>query len=131
MNNYFYPAVFTYDEESKCYIVDFIDLKGCSTYGTSIDEAYIMAKDALGLYLSDLDTFPKPTIPYNHVKLKDNQFISIIEIDLQEYRKKYSNIAVKKTLSIPTWLNTLAEKKEINFSQLLQKALKAELNIPN
>lgn len=131
MNNYFYPAVFTYDEESKCYIVDFIDLKGCSTYGNSIDEAYIMAKDALGLYLSDLDTFPKPTIPYNHVKLKDNQFISIIEIDLQEYRKKYSNIAVKKTLSIPTWLNTLAEKKEINFSQLLQKALKAELNIPN
>ena len=131
MNNYFYPAVFTYDEESKCYIVDFIDLKSCATYGTSIDEAYIMAKDALGLYLSDLDTFPKPTIPYNHVKLKDNQFISIIEIDLQEYRKKYSNIAVKKTLSIPTWLNTLAEKKEINFSQLLQKALKAELNIPN
>ena len=131
MNNYFYPAVFTYDEESKCYIVDFIDLKSCSTYGTSIDEAYIMAKDALGLYLSDLDTFPKPTIPYNHVKLKDNQFISIIEIDLQEYRKKYSNIAVKKTLSIPTWLNTLAEKKEINFSQLLKKALKAELNIPN
>ena len=131
MNNYFYPAVFTYDEESKCYIVDFIDLKNCSTYGTSIDEAYIMAKDALGLYLSDLDTFPKPTIPYNHVKLKDNQFISIIEIDLQENRKKYSNIAVKKTLSIPTWLNTLAEKKEINFSQLLQKALKAELNIPN
>lgn len=131
MNNYFYPAVFTYDEESKCYIVDFIDLKGCSTYGTSIDEAYIMARDALGLYLSDLDTFPKPTIPYNHIKLKDNQFISIIEIDLQEYRKKYSNIAVKKTLSIPTWLNTLAEKKEINFSQLLQKALKAELNIPN
>lgn len=131
MNNYFYPAVFTYDEESKCYIVDFIDLKNCSTYGTSIDEAYIMSKDALGLYLSDLDTFPKPTIPYNHVKLKDNQFISIIEIDLQEYRKKYSNIAVKKTLSIPTWLNTLAEKKEINFSQLLQKALKAELNIPN
>ena len=131
MNNYFYPAVFTYDEESKCYIVDFIDLKSCSTYGTSIDEAYIMAKDALGLYLSDLDTFPKPTIPYNQVKLKDNQFISIIEIDLQEYRKKYSNIAVKKTLSIPTWLNTLAEKKEINFSQLLQKALKAELNIPN
>ncbi len=131
MNNYFYPAVFTYDEESKCYIVDFIDLEGCSTYGTNIDEAYILARDALGLYLSDLDKFPKPTIPYNHIKLKDNQFISIIEIDLLEYRKKYSNIAVKKTLSIPTWLNTLAEKREINFSQLLQKALKEELNIHN
>ena len=129
MNNYFYPAVFTYDEESKCYIVDFIDLKSCSTYGTSIDEAYIMAKDALGLYLSDLDTFPKPTIPYNHVKLKDNQFISIIEIDLQEYRKKYSNIAVKKTLSIPKWMNDMAVIRKVNFSKLLRQALAKELHI--
>ena len=52
-------------------------------------------------------------------------------MDLWEYRKKYSNIAVKKTLSIPTWLNTIAEKNDINFSQLLQKALKKELNINN
>ena len=129
MNNYFYPAIFTYDKNDKSYIVDFIDLKGCSTFGSSIDEAYIMAQDALGLYLSDLENFPKPTIPYNHIKLEDNQFISIIEIDLSEYRKKYSNISVKKTLSIPCWLNTIAEKKDINFSQLLQKALKKELNI--
>lgn len=129
MNNYFYPAIFTYDKNDKSYIVDFIDLKGCSTFGNSIDEAYLMAQDALGLYLSDLENFPKPTIPYNHIKLEDNQFISIIEIDLSEYRKKYSNISVKKTLSIPCWLNTIAEKKDINFSQLLQKALKKELNI--
>ena len=112
-------------------MVDFIDLKGCSTFGNSISEAYIMAQDALGLYLSDLQDFPKPTIPYNHINLKNNQFISIVEIDLLEYRKKYSNIAVKKTLSIPTWLNTMAEKNDINFSQLLQKALKKELNINN
>ncbi len=129
MNIYFYPAIFTYDENDKCYMVDFVDLKGCSTFGKSIDEAYIMAQDALGLYLSDLEVFPKPTIPYSHIKLKANQFISIIEINLLEYRKKVSNIAVKKTLSIPTWLNTLAEKKDVNFSQLLQKALKKELNI--
>ena len=131
MNNYLYPAIFTYDNKDKCYIVDFIDLKGCSTFGNTIDEAYLMAQDALGLYLSDSELLPKPTIPYNHIKLKDNQFISIIEVDLMEYRKKYSNIAVKKTLSIPTWLNTLAEKNDINFSQLLQKALKNELNITN
>lgn len=129
MNIYFYPAIFTYNNEDKCYMVDFIDLKGCSTYGKDIDEAYTMAQDALGLYLSDLECFPQPTIPYNNIKLKNNQFISIVSIDLKEYRKKYNNIAVKKTLSIPTWLNTLAEKKEINFSQLLQKALKKELNI--
>ena len=129
MNIYFYPAIFTYDENDKCYMVDFIDLKGCSTYGKTINEAYLMAQDAMGLYLSDLETFPTPTIPYNNIKLNENQFISIVEIDLLEYRKKYSNIAVKKTLTIPVWLNTLAEKNDINFSQLLQKALKKELKI--
>ena len=63
-------------------MVEFIDLKGCSTFGNSIDEAYLMAQDALGLYLSDLEDFPKPTIPYNHIKLEKNQFISINEVDL-------------------------------------------------
>lgn len=131
MNNYFYPAIFTYSQEDKCYIVDFIDLKGCSTFGSDINEAYLTAQDAMGLYLSDLEEFPKPTIPYSHIKLEENQFISIVEIDLVEYRKKYSNIAVKKTLTIPTWLNTIAEKNDINFSQLLQKALKEELKLNN
>ena len=129
MNNFYYPAIFTYDKNDKSYMVDFIDLKSCSTFGSSLNEAYLMAQDALGLYLSDLDSFPTPTIPYNHIKLNSNQFISIIEIDLLEYRKKYNNLSTKKTLSIPTWLNTLAEKNDINFSQLLQKALKKELNI--
>ena len=48
---------------------------------------------------------------------------------MHEYMKKHSNIAVKKTLTIPTWLNTIAEKNDINFSKLLQKAIKEELNI--
>lgn len=129
MSNYFYPAIFTYDEDDKCYMVDFIDLKSCSTYGKTIEEAYLMAQDAMGLFLSDLETFPKPSIPYNNIKLNANQFISIIDIDLLAFRKKYSNISVKKTLTIPTWLNTLAEKHDINFFQLLQKALKEELKI--
>ena len=131
MNIYFYPAIFTYDENDKCYMVDFIDLKGCSTFGNTIDEAYEMAQDALGLYLSDLAEIPAPTIPYNNIKLKQNQFISLVEINLIEYKKKVSNIAIKKTLTIPSWLNTLAEKNNINFSQLLQKALKKELKIEN
>lgn len=131
MNNYFYPAIFTYDPKDEYYIVDFIDLKGCSTIGKSIEESYLMAQDALGLYLSDLTDFPKPTIPYHDIPLEKNQFISIVEVDILEYRKKYSNIAIKKTLTIPTWLNTLAEKNDINFSQLLQRAIKKELNILN
>lgn len=128
MKNYVYPAIFTYDKNDKCFIVDFVDLKGCSTYGSSIDEAYLMAQDAMGLYLSDLEIFPKPTAPYD-IKLKDNQFVSLIEIDMIEYRKQHNNMAIKKTLTIPTWLNTLAEKNDINFSQLLQKAIKEELHL--
>lgn len=129
MKNFVYPAIFTYDENDKCFIVDFIDLKGCSTFASTINEAYLKAQDAMGLYLSDLDEYPVSTIPFNDIKLEDNQFISLVELDLNEYRKKYNSISIKKTLSIPTWLNTLAEKNNINFSQILQKALKEELNI--
>lgn len=129
MSYYLYPAIFTYDENDKCFLVDFIDLKGCSTFGKTIDEAYLMAQDAMGLFLSELEVFPRSTIPFDDIKLKENQFISLVEVDMIEYRKKHSNIAVKKTLTIPTWLNTLAEKNDINFSQLLQRALKEELKI--
>jgi hypothetical protein len=56
-------------------------------------------------------------------------FSSLIECDTMEYRRYFDNKAVKKTLSIPAWLNTMAEKEDINFSAVLQKALKAELRI--
>lgn len=129
MKNYVYPAIFTYDENDKYFFVDFIDLKGCSTCGKTVNEAYLMAQDAMGLYLSDLDVFPKPTVPFSKIKLNSNQFISLVEVDLIEYQKKYNNISIKKTLTIPMWLNTIAEKNNINFSQLLQKAIKKELHI--
>ena len=129
MKNFVFPAIFTYDKVDKVYLVSFVDLEGCSTFGKTIDEAYVMAQDALGLYLSDLIEFPEPTIPFSNVKLNPNQFISLVEVDLVAHRKKHSDVAVKKTLTIPTWLNTLAEKNDINFSQTLQKALKEELNI--
>ena len=132
MKKCMYPAIFTYDIENNSYIVDFIDLIGCSTEGKTIDEAYEMAQDAMGLYLCDLtdNELPKPSLPpYHNVQLKENEFITLVYLDLNEYRKKYNNIAVKKTLTIPTWLNTLAEKNNTNFSQVLQEALKAKLNI--
>lgn len=122
-----FPAIFTYD--GKYYNVDFIDLNGCSTFGNSIQEAYTMAQDAMGLFLEDLTNFPKPTLDFSSIKLQKNQFISFVSIDMEEYRKKFNNRAVKKTLTIPAWLNYLAEKNNINFSQLLQEAIKEKLNI--
>lgn len=122
-----FPAIFTYD--GKYYNVDFIDLKGCSTFGSSIQEAYTMAQDAMGLYLDNLVDFPEPTLDISNINIQKNQFISFVSIDMEEYRKKFNNKAVKKTLTIPAWLNNLSEKNNINFSQVLQEALKEKLGI--
>lgn len=122
-----FPAIFTFD--GKYYNVDFIDLDGCSTFGDSIQNAYLMAQDAMGLYLDDLTNFPQPTLDISTISLKSNQFVSFIGIDMDEYRKKFNNKSIKKTLTIPEWLNYLSEKNNINFSQVLQEALKEKLGI--
>ena len=122
-----FPAIFTFD--GKYYNVDFIDLKGCSTFGDSIQDAYLMAQDAMGLYLDDLTNFPKPTLDLSNFILEKNQFISFVSIDMEDYRKKINNKSIKKTLTIPEWLNYLSEKNNINFSQVLQEALKEKLGI--
>lgn len=122
-----FPAIFTYD--GKYYNVDFIDLKGCSTFGDSIQNAYLMAQDAMGLYLDELTNFPQPTLDISNIPLKSNQLVSFVSIDMDEYRKKFNNKSIKKTLTIPEWLNYLSEKNNINFSQVLQEALKEKLGI--
>lgn len=122
-----FPAIFTYDD--KYYNVDFIDLIGCSTFGNSIQEAYKMAQEAMGLFLDNLINYPKPTLKISEIKLKENQFVSFVSIDMEDYRKKFNNKSIKKTLTIPAWLNYLAEKENINFSQILQEAIKEKLNI--
>ena len=122
-----FPAIFTFD--GKCYNVDFIDLKGCSTFGNSIQNAYSMAQDAMGLYLDNMTNFPLPSLNFSNINLKENQFVSFISIDMDDYRKKFNNKSIKKTLTIPEWLNYLAEKNNINFSQVLQEALKEKLGI--
>lgn len=122
-----FPAIFTFD--GKYYNVDFIDLKGCSTFGDSIQNAYLMAQDAMGLYLDELTNFPQPTLDISKISLQKNQLISFVSIDMDEYRKKFNNKSIKKTLTIPEWLNYLSEKNNINFSQVLQEALKEKLGI--
>ena len=129
MNKLFltYPAIFTF--ENNQYWVEFIDLKGCFSTGFSLPEAMENSKEAMGLFLEDLENFPDCTTNIKNIQLKDNQIISFVSIDLEEHKRKYNNKSVKKTLSIPAWLNTIAEKENVNFSQILQKALKDYLKI--
>lgn len=122
-----YPAIFTFEDNQ--YWVEFIDLEGCFSDGKTLAEAMENAKEAMGLYLEDLEKYPECTTDIKNIKLEDNQIISFVTINLEEHKKKYENKSVKKTLSIPAWLNTMAEKENINFSQLLQKALKDTLNL--
>ncbi len=125
-----YPAIFThtFENNTEYFEVSFIDFD-CNTFGTSISEAFDMAQDAMGIILKDKVDLPKVTTEIEKIKLEKNQFVNFVTIDLNEYRKKNNNKSVKKTLSIPEWLNILAESENINFSQVLQKALKEELEI--
>ena len=129
MPKYYYPAIFT--EEDEGYSVRFPDLDGCFTEGDTLDEAYEMAFDAIGLYLQQQNgrfIFPKSSNP-KQVKADDNEFIALIEFDDVEYLKKHDNKSIKKTLTIPSWLNHQAENANAPFSQILQQGLKEYLHI--
>lgn len=126
---YVYPAIFT--KEDGQYLVSVPDLSGCHTFGDTLSEAIEMARDAMSMWLciaeDNKEEIPKPTID-----LKCNDaIVSLIDIDTIAYRRKIDNKAVKKTLSIPSWLNTQAEIAGVNFSGILQEALKNYLNIAN
>lgn len=122
-----YPAIFTCEDNR--YWVKFIDLDGCFSDGETLPQAMENAKEAMGLFLEDLENYPECTTNIKDVKLEDNQIISFITVNLDEHKKKYESKSIKKTLSIPAWLNTVAEKEGVNFSQLLQKALIETLHI--
>lgn len=131
MDRYIYVAIFT--KEDEYYNVSFPDLPGCYTYGKTIEEAYNMAKEALELHLygmeEDGDCIPVPTVGESIIVNESNSFTTLIEAYMPLVRNQMLNKAVKKTLTIPKWLNDLAEEYKINFSQLLQDSLKNYLGV--
>ena len=127
--NKFYPAIFTKEENG--YSVRFPDFPGCFTEGDTLEEAYKMATCAIGLYAQNEDgefEFPEASEP-NSVELVENEFSVLVEFDVLEYLKNTSEKAVKKTLTIPSWLNSLAEQNNVNFSKVVQTALKEHLGV--
>ena len=130
MAKYAYPAVFT--EEDSGYSVEFPDLDGCFTCGDTLPEAMEMAEDALCLALYDREEDGEPVPPPSDTRTlqtRTDHLVSLIFCDTTEYRKRYDNRTVTKTLSLPNWLNTLSERAGLNFSAVLQEALKAKLDI--
>lgn len=129
---YVYPAIFT-PEAKGMYSIIFPDFEGCFTCGDNLEHGMMMAEDVLALTIySNYEETGKdvPTsTPISELKLKKNEFASYIVCDTTNYRRQFSSKAVKKTLSIPEWLNDAATKEKINFSQVLQEALKEKLNV--
>lgn len=130
MAKYVYPAVFT--PEDGGYVVNFPDFDSCYTEGDTLEEAMKMANDVLCLTLYDMEETGKEIPAPSQIKAVEangESFVSLVRCDTVEYRKYFDNRAVKKTLTIPNWLNTIAERQGVNFSMILQNALKKELNI--
>lgn len=131
MGKIFYPAVF-HPEDDGGYSVDFPDLLGCVTEGDTLEEAMAMAEDALGIYLytlkEDKEEASVPSSPAD-IKVGGRDFVTLIEYDEVAYLKRTDSHAVKKTLTIPAWMDVLAKEHNLNFSNVLQNAIRRELNL--
>lgn len=122
-----YPAIFTpYEDGSGGYTVEFPDLPGCVTEGDDLAEAMFMAEDAAsGWVLTELEDgqkVPRAT-DIRNVATSEESMVNLIALDMDAYAAKYGSNAVKKTLTIPAWLNTFVEENGISCSKVLQEAL--------
>ena len=128
---YAYPVIFTPVPEG--FQVNIPDLPGCVTYGTDLPDALEMAQDALEMWLWDAEN-KSEKIPSSNLSLKEcpeGGHISLVYADTDRYRRENDTKAVKKTLSIPAWLNVKAEEANAPFSQILQEGLKDYLGLNN
>ena len=130
IERYFYPAVFTYEPGQEI-AVDFPDLK-CATSGTTDDDALLSARELLGCVLygleEDGEVIPAPT-PLANVNIQPNERAVLIDVYMPSIRQANINRSVNRTVTLPAWLNAAALERNINFSQVLQDALKTQLHL--
>lgn len=122
-----YPAVFKpFTDQSGGYVVEFPDLPGCVTEGKNLEQAIEMGIDAASGWilgeLEDGEQIPRASA-YSEITAENGCMVNMLLLDLDAYEEKYGEKAVRKNLTIPAWLNTFAEKNNINFSKLLQDTL--------
>lgn len=128
-NRYLFPAIFTPDE--KGISIEFPDLPGCLPCAETMEEGMKNAHEALGLHLygmeEDHESIPEPS-NISSIKVPAGSTLCMIEVFMPIFRENIRSSSVKKTLTIPYWLNAEAEKMGINFSQVLQEALKNQIH---
>lgn len=123
-----YPACFRPQEQGGGYTVTIPDLPGCVTEGPSLADAILMAEDAAaGWVLDELEDgkcAPEASAPAD-LAIEEGEFINLLVLDMDSYTEKYGDKAVRKNVTIPAWLNTFGEQRNISFSQVLQDGLTA------
>ncbi len=132
MNNtyYTYPAIFYHDEDGIA--IEFPDLPGCCPCAQSEDEAYKNASEALGVHLfgmeQDGDAIPRPTSVWN-IHPEDGGVVVLVRVYMPSIRYATVTRSVTRTVTLPAWLNAAACERNVNFSQVLQDALKQQLHL--
>ena len=124
-----YPCIVK--KEDGIFYANFLDFEGCFTDGETLEEVVINAKDVLSgtLFTMAKHNIPFPSSENKKINLKDGEFLIYIDVWISPILEKAKNQSIKKTLTIPKWLNDEAEKHSLNFSSILQTALKETLGI--
>ena len=119
----FYPCIIK--EDDGVFYVNFPDFDDCFTDGDTMEEAVSNAKDVLEAvafsYMKNNKPLPKPR--------KVNENVVYIELWVDLLKDRVNNQSIKKTLTIPKWLNDIAEENSVNFSAILQHGIKEYLGI--
>ena len=129
-DTYLFPAILSYDDDGIS--IEFPDLPGCLPCADTTEEAVANARDAMALHLwsmeKDNDDMPEPT-PITNINLGENRVPLLVDVFMPPVRDRLNNKYVKKTLSIPQWLNIEAERQGVNFSLILLNGLKQYLQL--
>ena len=130
VERYFYPAIFSYEPDQEIAVV-FPDLN-CATSGLDNNDALLSARELLGCVLNgmeeDGEDITEPT-PLQNITPAANERVVLIDVYMPSIRMAGVNRAVNRTVTLPAWLNAAALEKKINFSQVLQEALKEKLHL--
>ncbi len=126
---YIYPAIFIQNDD-KSYTVRFPDLSGCITEGKTLENAIYMAKDVLAIWL-DVAIERGHTIPVaskpDEITSEAGGFVSLIDVDLDAYRRENDTRPIRRTVSLPHWMDTKAKNAGLSLSKVLQDALDEKL----
>ena len=131
-DNYVFPAVFNKADDGIS--IYFPNLPGCFSCANTLELAFKNAREALQLHIfgmeEDNEEIPEPS-PINKIATKSCETLVMIEVWMPPFREKMFNKSIHRTVTIPTWLDILAQKEKVNYSRFLQESLKKYLGAKN